>query len=284
MTTRFLPYLPLAFAIVGPAAEAQQSAAHAPLFITTPDHLVTEMLSLGEVSAGDIVYDLGSGDGRLVIGAAQLGARAIGIEYEEWLVEKSRALADSAGVAGRTTFVHGDIFEADYADADVVLMYLGHAFNQRLRPRLLSELRPGTRVVSHAFHMEDWTPDETREIGSGSARATLHLWIVPAVADGFWSLRVDGMESMNLEFRQRFQMLVGEARSRETPTLVENGRMTGEEIHFEMLQRIGGMDRRLVFTGRLQDGRLSGTVAGPAEFGTRQWQALRYSDPLMAPT
>ena len=140
------------------------------------DSMVGRMLEMAKVTAADKVYDLGSGDGKIVIAAArEFGATAVGIEYDPGLVEHSRCLARAAGVADRATFIQGDLFESDFSDATVVALYLTPPVNLRLMPKLLA-LKPGTRIVSYSFTIGDWEPDEHIDsFGDGSA----YLWVVP---------------------------------------------------------------------------------------------------------
>jgi SAM-dependent methyltransferase len=144
-------------------------------FVPTPREAVEGMLDLARVGPRDVVYDLGSGDGRIVIAAARRGARAVGIDIDEKLVADGRANAAAAGVAARTRFVQGDFFKHDLSEATVITLYLLPRINLELRPRLL-ELAPGTRIVSHAFDMGDWKPDRTMIVNS----TPLHLWRVPS--------------------------------------------------------------------------------------------------------
>jgi SAM-dependent methyltransferase len=254
----------------------------APPFVGTPMPLVERMLDIAGVTEDDVVYDLGSGDGRLVIAAAERGARGVGIEYMDWLVERSWLKADSAGVRSRVDFRHADIFEADFKDATVVTLYLGHAFNMRLRPTLLEQLEPGTRVVSHAFHMSDWEPDLEEVVGSGAARANLYLWVVPARVDGFWFLQIEGMPALTLEVDQSFQRLSGDAFRGNERFALPSGRLEGYAIEFHLREQQGG-GSTLEFRGTLEAGRLGGTVSGPAGWGERAWTAMRFSDPALAP-
>lgn len=138
--------------------------------------VVARMLEMAEVRAGDHVIDLGTGDGRILIAAArERGARGVGIDLDAVLIGKAQANARSAGVADRVRFETGDLFKADLSAADVVTMYLLPEVNYRLCPRLLTQLKPGARIVSHAFDMGDWKPDATRQAGG----AIVHLWHVP---------------------------------------------------------------------------------------------------------
>jgi SAM-dependent methyltransferase len=137
--------------------------------------IVAAMLRLAAVGPGDVVYDLGCGDGRIVVEAARLGARGVGVDLDPARIGEARANARAAGVEGRVELRVEDLFRTDVAPATVVMLYLWPHVNLRLRPKLLRELRPGTRIVSHEHDMGDWPPRETVQIG----RAKLHLWVVP---------------------------------------------------------------------------------------------------------
>ena len=151
------------------------------LFVATPEQVGVEMLKLAGVTRDDVVYDLGSGDGRLVIAAArEFGARGVGVELEAKLVQDSRESALKAGVADRTRFLWQDIFQTDVSPATVVAIYLSPELNLRLRPKLLRELRPGSRIVSHKFDMGDWPPDRTVRARGPAGEHAIYLWIVPA--------------------------------------------------------------------------------------------------------
>jgi len=145
-------------------------------FVESPQPVVTKMLELANVSKDDVVYDLGSGDGRIVISAAtQHGARGVGIEIKPSLVKKARTNATEAGVADRVEFRQGDLFKADISEATVVTLYLLPSVNTKLRPKLFRELAPGTRVVSHDFDMDEWEPDTTWKSGG----ETVYRWTIP---------------------------------------------------------------------------------------------------------
>ncbi|MEW5791168.1 MAG: SAM-dependent methyltransferase [Pseudomonadota bacterium] len=145
-------------------------------FVPSPEDVVDRMLQLAGVRKGDVVYDLGSGDGRIVIAAAKkYGARGVGVDIDPERIEEARENARKAGVADRVKFVQQDLFDADIHEATVVTLYLLPNVNQRLRPKLLRELKPGTRVVSHSFDMGDWKPVRTVEMDG----RTLYYWVVP---------------------------------------------------------------------------------------------------------
>jgi len=149
--------------------------------VRTPLVVVNEMLRLAGVTADDTVYDLGSGDGRIVIAAAHdRGARGVGYEIDPALVAQATDRARKLGIADRVTFTQADLFQADLRPATVVTLYLSPDLNRRLRPKLLSDLRPGARIVSHAFDMGDWTPARTIQVTSNQGTHTLYLWVVPA--------------------------------------------------------------------------------------------------------
>jgi SAM-dependent methyltransferase len=149
--------------------------------VATSQSIVVKMLEAVGVTEDDVVYDLGSGDGRIVITAAKrFGARGVGVEIDPNLVAKARANAEEAGVADRVTFHEGDLFEADVSDATVVALYLWPEVNIKLRPKLLRQLDPGDRIVSHDFRMGDWEPDRSVYLGEGkTGRETAYIWTVP---------------------------------------------------------------------------------------------------------
>lgn len=146
------------------------------IYVPTPQPVVDAMLELAEVKKGDVLYDLGSGDGRIPITAAQkYGVRGTGIDINPVRIAEANANAEEAGVTDMVTFKQEDLFETDFKDADVVTLYLLDSLNEKLRPRLLAELEPGTRIVSHAFRMGDWKPEKTVQVDN----STIYLWRVP---------------------------------------------------------------------------------------------------------
>ena len=200
--------------VLAPGAPTAALADEVP-FETTPDNVVEAMLSIAGIGAQDNLVDLGSGDGRIVIAAAKkYGTRGLGIEYDKELIELSRKTAKREGVADKVKFLKQDIFDSDYRKATVVTMYLLPEVNLDLRPRILFDLRPGTRIVSHDWNMGDWEPDDRRVIPTPGktvyplSQSTVYLWIVPARVAGFWRGTLsgpDGEEQVVIEFAQRFQ-------------------------------------------------------------------------------
>jgi SAM-dependent methyltransferase len=165
--------------ILSAAALAQESQLREPdvIYVPTPENVVEEMLKLANVKKGDVVYDLGCGDGRTVITAVKdFGARGVGIDINPERIKESRENAKAAGVADRVTFRLGDLFEADIKEATVVTLYLLPSLNVKLRPKLWKDLKPGTRIVSHDFDMGEWKPEKTVNID----HHTIYFWTVPA--------------------------------------------------------------------------------------------------------
>jgi hypothetical protein len=229
------------------------------VYLPTPPALVEAMLDLARVTPQDYVVDLGSGDGRIVIAAAQRGARALGIEYDTNLVAVSEANAVRAGVNDRVTFVEADLFEADFSKATVVATFLLADIMLKLRPRIL-ELAPGSRVVSNSFTMEGWTPDRTTTLEGCTTWCTAHLWIVPARVEGTWRL-----PQGELSLKQDFQMVSGTLVSRGARTPLAGGRLQGDQIAFSA----GGMR----YTGRVTGNTMSGTVSGDG--GSAAWTGTK---------
>jgi precorrin-6B methylase 2 len=225
-------------------------------FITTPDEVVHRMLQLAEARPGDLVVDLGSGDGRIVIAAAQkFGARGLGIEIDAALVEKSRENARRAGVADRVSFVQDDALVADISAASVVTVYLLPGLINRLQPRFLQRLQPGTRIVSHAFAMTGWKPDrrETMRIakahpGQGD-ESILYLWIVPADVRGLWQAT-----GTQLRIHQNFQEIELEGRLLGRDITSSRASLRGREILWEA--------NGLRFHGRAQGELIAGELVG----------------------
>ena len=259
---------------IGSAPAAQPSAGYTPMvgqegkdviWVPTPQALVERMLAAAEVTPDDFVVDLGSGDGRTVITAAKkFGARALGLEYNPRMVDLSRRNAEKEGVADRAQFRHADIFATDFSDATVVTMYLLPTLNLKLRPTLLA-MRPGTRIVSHAFAMDDWMPDLVESADGRKA----YLWIVPAQVAGHWRIRVSGASAAQylVELTQKYQMLEGSARSGSATWRVRDGKVRGDEITFTVGDGAGAR----AYSGKVAGDRMAGTTAR----GEGRWSAER---------
>jgi SAM-dependent methyltransferase len=236
------------------------------IWIPTRDALVHRMLRMARTTKSDVVVDLGSGDGRIpIVAARDYGATARGIEYDGRMVKLAQCLARAEGLDDRATFVEGDIFATDFRDANVVTMYLLPELNLKLRPTLL-QLAPGTRVVSHAYDMGDWKPDEDAVLPSGTA----YLWIVPARAAGRWRVTTpQGTPAFDLVLEQRYQVVGGTARAPDgTWEAKASGRLEGERLQL----RVEGARDYVPRT-------LSATIRGDrleAE-GTSGGRTMRYS-------
>jgi SAM-dependent methyltransferase len=217
------------------------------VWVPTPEEMVETMLDLAKVTPQDFVVDLGSGDGRNVIAAAKRGARALGVEYNPNMVALSKRLAAEAGVGDRAQFVEGDMFTAEFSEANVLALFLLPSNLLRLRDKFL-DLSPGSRIVSNTFSIQDWGADETVTLDDCSNWCTAMLYIVPAKVAGIWRL---GSET--LELTQSFQMLTGTLSSGGTSVAVE-GRLRGTAISLK------AGDRTL--TGEVRGSTIEGSAAG----------------------
>lgn len=211
-------------AVIALAAFAASSAHAQPAteeldtpFVITPANVVTAMLDLANVAPGERLIDLGSGDGRIVIAAAQRGAIGVGIEIDANLVERSRESARRLNLEDRATFVTQDLFETDFSGADVVTLYLLPDVNKRLQPKLYSTLKAGARIVSHDYDLGAWPPDKTIVVDAPDKpvnvekKSRIYYWLVPARVAGRWEGRAGGKE-VALDFAQRYQRVSGSVR------------------------------------------------------------------------
>jgi precorrin-6B methylase 2 len=215
------------------------------VWVPTSQALVEKMLDMAKVTAQDFVMDLGSGDGRTVITAAKRGATAVGIEYNPDMVELSKRNAEKEGLNGtKATFLKADLYETDLSKATVITMFLLPEINMKLRPKILN-LKPGTRIVSNSFTMEDWEADQTEQVsGECTSWCTALLWIVPAKVEGTWTTAQG-----DLTLKQEFQKLQGTLGS----TKIE-GKMIGDQITFT-----AGKSK---YTGKVNGNTMQGTIDG----------------------
>jgi hypothetical protein len=218
------------------------------VWVPTPQELVEKMLDLAQVTKQDFLMDLGSGDGRTVITAAKRGLRAQGVEYNPDMVSLAKKNAAAAGVADRAQFVQADLFTTDFSKAQVITMFLLPSINMKLRPTIL-DMRPGTRIVSNTFTMEDWQPDQSETVPDCSSWCTAHLWIVPAKVAGAWQL-----PQGTLTLTQEFQMVSGTLGS----TPISGGRLRGDALTFTV--------GNTVYNGRVEGNTIRGTVSGGGAF------------------
>ena len=241
------------------------------IWVPTPNSLIERMLDMAKLKPNDIHYDLGSGDGRTVIAAAKRGAQSYGVEFNPDMVALSERSAAREGVSGKAKFINGDIFKTDFSKATVLTLYLLPSLNLKLRPTILA-MKPGTRVVSHAFTMEDWKPDQT----DNSEGRTAYLWIVPARVEGNWNWSVTGSGPRDYELvmRQHFQQLEGLVSLDGKTGQFRNARLEGDQISFSVLEPTQGTNAiRRDFTGRVTGDTIVGTVKHPG--GEAKWTATR---------
>ncbi|VVT12384.1 SAM-dependent methyltransferase [Erythrobacter sp. EC-HK427] len=256
-------FLAVAYAF-DPSAMRQRLGLTPPLdvpYVATRTSMVEAMLEMAEVGEGNYVIDLGTGDGRILIAAAQdRGARGLGVDLDPALVAEATRTAARLGLSDRLTFAEQDLFDTPLAEADVVTMFLLPEVNLRLRPRLLAELRPGARVVSNRFDMGDWRPDETRRVAGYEAYA----WIIPAKVGGDWVL-AEGGASISLTLVQHYQDVRGTATLADGSSVPVTGVLEGEAMRLTVLFEDGARS----FAGRVGEGRFVPDDAGEGWSATR---------------
>ena len=197
------------------------------IWYPTPHTLVDVMIGMADLTSADYLVDLGSGDGRIVIAAAKKGINAAGVEFNPDLVEYSKRYAEREGVADKTDFFEADFFEYDLSKATVITMFLLPELNRRLKPRLL-ELKPGTRIITNSFSMQDWLYDEMGEIDDKTTSwNTAYMWIVPAKVEGLWKFKDGDMELM-----QSYQMVTGNMKSGNNFYAISDGKLRGNVLKF----------------------------------------------------
>jgi SAM-dependent methyltransferase len=239
-------------------------------YVPTPLNVVDQMLSLAGVGEGDLVYDLGSGDGRFVITAALMGARGVGIDIDPERIRESNENAEGAGVTDRVAFYQQDLFEAAISDATVVTLYLLPSVNLALRPKLLSELRPGTRVVSYSFDMEEWQPDhEIQENGRA-----IYFWIIPANMSGSW--RWSGLDGNEYEMvvEQHFQQISGSISNGQEVMPIRQASLAGDLVEITVDHEVDGRTQPVVYQGRIDGEILAGNEI-LADGTSYSWEAVR---------
>jgi len=225
-------------------------------YVPTPQELVDRMLKLGSVGPDDIHYDLGSGDGRIVVTAARdmKVKKGVGVDLDPVRIAEANENAKKAGVSDRVTFHRGDLFAMDFREASVLTMYLLPEVNLKLRPKILDEMKPGSRVVSHAFTMGDWQPDKHEVVDSRN----IYLWIVPAKVVGTWTWQV-GNETYKADLKQDFQMASGTLtlpNGKQVP--IESPVVVGENITF--VATVPGAAAPLRFSGKVNGNTIDGSM------------------------
>jgi hypothetical protein len=241
------------------------------IWVPTPDEVVERMLRMAQVTANDYVIDLGAGDGKIAIMAAKkFGARSLGIEYNPEMAKHAQGNVEKAGVSGKARIVQGDIFVSDFSKATVITMYLLPALNLKLRPQILA-MRPGTRVVSHSFSMDDWEADETSSMDGRRA----YFWVVPANVAGTWVFEATGggaTEKSELTLEQRFQKIEGTlGLGSQLQAGLRDARLRGFHISFSY---VDNASVRRDLTGRVSGNRMEGSYR--TDGGTEgRWTAVK---------
>lgn len=255
-------------------------------YVPTPLDVVDAMLKMAKVSRNDYVIDLGSGDGRIVINAAKkYGARGFGVDLNPVRIDEANTNARKAGVTDKVAFYQRDLFETDLSDASVITMYLLPRVNLELRPKLLA-LKPGTRVVSHDFSMDDWKPDTHAKIevkdkyGAAGGVSDVYFWVIPArvAATWQWQLPVSGKpRSYEMTLTQKYQEFTGEVRVGGQIIRVQNPVLRGEQIAFVFTADVDGVPVKHEFSGRVEGDAISGQVllSGRNIQGQVDWSAKR---------
>jgi hypothetical protein len=252
-------------------------------YVPTPQIVVDEMLKMANVTAKDFVVDLGSGDGRMIITAAKnFKANGLGVDIDKKLVDLSNKQAKADGVEDRAKFIEQDMFKADIGKATVVTLYVLPDFMEKLRPKLLAELKPGSRIVAHDYYMPEWYPDRQFSLtvpekvkANGTDKAYLYLWIVPAIMRGEWSMELDpggsSRQLIALDFVQQYQMINASAENLLGPMKIDNTLLRGDQISFDLL--VGAVLYR--FTGKVTDGKMEGSATAPGGGRPVSWRASK---------
>ena len=254
------------------AAIAQTSVFPPPVkldvpYVPTPQDVVDRMLELVKVKSDDFVMDMGCGDGRiLVTAAAKYGARGYGVDINPVRIEEANANAKKAGIADKVQFEIKDLFKTPIEKASVIAMYLLPSVMLQLRPRILADMKPGSRLVSHDFHMDDWEPDYQESLTDHD----IFYWVVPARAEGMWRLRAGG-DTWSLSLRQKFQKLEGRIATDKVSGVIREGRIEGERIRFNAVFNDG---RTLVFSGSIANDQLVADKTSPPQI-VPDWTATR---------
>ena len=286
MTSRSLAAMLVLTVASSAVAQSPEAKDHiAGPYVPTPWVIVDEMLKLADIRPDDVVYDLGSGDGRLVIAAAKrFKARGVGVELQPELIELANAGARKEDVADRVKFVQGDLFETDIREATVVMLYLLPRFVTRLVPRFLSELRPGTRIVSHDYPLAPWPPDKDvsmdvpeKEFISGTTWTRLYYYVVPARIGGTWELSLPkalARAPLTLEVNQEPHTVGGLVSDGRSEDYLRDMKVNGERVSFGLLYN----GRMMAFEGKAAGETMSGEVSAKGVRGP--WSARRRSAPL----
>jgi len=272
------------------AAYCQEPTPEVP-FVPTPQEVVVEMLKMAGVTPNDLVYDLGCGDGRIVITAAKVfGARGVGVDNDPGLVRRSNENARQAGVTDRVKFLEQDLFKTDILEASVVTLYLLPELNLLLRPKLLQDLKPGSRIVAHEFDMGDWKPDCIGKVPKVKLYyhpaipyekdTYFYYWVVPANVEGVWRWTLStasGNQDYTLHIAQKFQEIDGSVQAEGQAKRIEDAQLEGDRLSFNLSEDGGTGNVLMRFQGRIEGAAIVGRVeieGGPSA-GNYAWAAKR---------
>ena len=256
-------------------------------YVPTPEEVVVEMLQLAGVAPNDVVYDLGCGDGRFVITAAKIfGARGVGVDIDPVRIRESEENARRDGVADRVKFIVQDLYQTDIREATVVTLYLFPDLNLKLRPKLLRELRPGARVLSYRYDMEEWKPDNrvtvrgVRIAAEAADPIYYYYWVIPADVSGMWRWSMTtpaGDRDYSLRLVQSFQKIRGEIKVQGREAAIKEPKLVGDRLSFAFVDETQGRKALMRFNGRISGNSIEGAaeVQNGPDAGNYAWTAKR---------
>jgi SAM-dependent methyltransferase len=246
-----------------PAKEVKKDVPYVP----TPEPVVDKMIELAKVTPEDIAYDFGCGDGRLVIAAVKAGAkRGLGVDIDPERIKEANENAKAAGVTDKVEFKEADLFTMDFKDATVLTMYLLPSVNMKLRPKILDEMKPGSRIVSHAFDMEDWEPEQEVTVEPGGQ--TVYMWTVPAKVEGAWDVKIkngQGEQQATLNLKQDINKVSGTAKIGEKEAQIADAKLVGDQLTFALSDQPD-----VKYTCKIDGSNISGTAKGSGAAGEAQ--------------
>ena len=246
-----------------PAKEVKKDVPYVP----TPEPVVEKMIELAKVTPEDIAYDFGCGDGRLVIAAVKAGAkRGLGVDIDPQRIKEANENAKAAGVTDKVEFKEADLFTMDFKDATVLTMYLLPSVNMKLRPKILEEMKPGSRVVSHAFDMEDWEPEQEVTVEPGGQ--TVYMWTVPAKVAGAWEVKIkngQGEKQATLNLEQNINKVTGKAKIADKEADIADAKLIGDQLTFALSDQPD-----VKYTCKIDGANISGTSQGGGAAGEAQ--------------
>lgn len=269
----------ISFALASGGAPANSKSKTKPKldvgYMPTPYEIVEKMLNMADVRNNDLVYDLGCGDGRVVIMAAkERGATGVGVDLDPVRIRESEENARKAGVTDKVRFFQQDLFKTEIGEASVVMLYLWPQVNIRVRSKLFSELKPGTRVVSHNHDMGDWKPDQYAEI----SKHRIYFWVIPANVAGswIWPMKMgDRTTDVTLQLTQKYQKITGSLKVDNSKVPITFTKLSGNQLSASAEPLIDGKKVKVKLTAQVDSDILHGTIAGNTANGRTTWNAER---------